>query len=117
MIATILSLLNPLIALLANQFGLFGLILAYLLAISPIVSILIELLELIVKLTQTNKDDEAVAKIQAVWDKVLPYIELLPHVNLPLAPIVMVILKYVVKGASALKGAILGWLAPKPPSL
>jgi phage-related protein len=106
--------ITTVLAFLSEKYGIVGVILAYALAIAPIVSALIEILEAVVLVTESKKDDEVAAKIRAVWSKVLPYLELLPHVNLPVAPVIAKVLGYVLKGVSAIKGALAGWFA-KPP--
>lgn len=57
----------------------------YIILSMVIISPLIELLEGISKLTASTKDDELAAKVKSIRDKVLPILEALPHVNIPVA--------------------------------
>jgi mannose/fructose/N-acetylgalactosamine-specific phosphotransferase system component IIC len=116
MLDSVLGFLSPIFAFLVAKYGIIGSIIAYGIAIAPIVTVLIQLLEFIFSFL-ANQQDEAVAQqIDAVWQKILPWLELLPHANLPILPF----LKYIINGANALKGAVQGWLSssnpPSPPS-
>lgn len=83
---------------------------AYLVVLGiPTVSILIELAELITMLTTTKKDNEAVSKVKSVWQKIIPYLEVLPHVNIPLAPMVVKVFGYVNRGVKAVITGIKSW--------
>ena len=107
---TALQIAGGIIGFLSAQWGQTGLVVGYLVVYGiPAVSILIEVAEFIVGLTPSKQDDEIVNKVQAVWQKVMPWLEALPHVNLPLSATANLILKYVVKGLDAAKGAIQGW--------
>lgn len=109
-VMTVLGYLAPFIGSIADKVGVVGMIIAYLLLfVVPVVSILIEVAEGIAAFTETKSDDEAVAKIKSGWAKVVPILELLPHVNLPLAPAVTKILFYAKKFAKAVAGALKGW--------
>jgi hypothetical protein len=80
--------------------------LAYGVAAMGIVSVLIEIVEIIAKLTPSEKDDLAVAKAKKVKDMVISVLEIFPHVNLPIAPIVLKIgsvLGKILKGLKAAK--------------
>lgn len=60
-------------------------VVGYVIVSMVIVSPLIELLEAVSKLTASTKDDELAAKVKSIRDKVLPILEALPHVNIPVA--------------------------------
>lgn len=80
--------------------------LAYGVATMGIVSILIEIVEVIAELTPTEKDDLAVAKAKKIKNTIISVLEVFPHVNLPLAPIVLkvgTILGKILKGLKAAK--------------
>lgn len=63
----------------AAQGGIFQHILVYAAVISPAVSLLIEIMEAVVKLTPDKEDDKLVSKFKACWSKVKPFFEVLPH--------------------------------------
>lgn len=110
----IFAMLSPILSFFSEKYGIVGQILAYGLFIAPIVSVIIEMIEFVVSFTASKSDDEFAAKLKAGWAKVMPILELLPHANIPLSPIMIKVVMYVMKSTSALKGAIQGWL--KPPS-
>jgi hypothetical protein len=88
-----------------------GMITGYLvLVVLPIMSVLIEVLEAAVKLTESKADDEFAAKVKAVWSKVSPILEVLPHINLPLAPAIVKMVELVLSVLGFLKKL----MAPKP---
>ncbi len=112
MIDSIMAILSPILAFLSEKYGVVGLVLGYLvLIVAPLVSILIEVLEAVVALTPSTKDDDFAAKVKAAWAKYgLPVLELLPHANIPLAPLAIKILDYAKRGAAALLAGIKAFL-------
>lgn len=79
-------------------------VVGYIIVSMVIVSPLIELLEAAAKLTEkTTKDDEVVAKIKSIRDKVLPVLEALPHVNIPVVAIVAKIAEWIKKVTAVIK--------------
>lgn len=112
MLDTMLQVAQGLIGFLSTQWGDTGKIVGYVVVYGiPFISILIEVAEFIVALTPSKEDDVAVSKVRAVWAKVLPWMEALPHVNLPLSPVALKVMKYAQKGISAVKAAIQGWMS------
>lgn len=111
LISSLLPFLKPLLDLAVEKYGAIAVVIAYLLfVVAPIVTVLIEAAEALVILSASNKDDQAVARVKAVWTgKVLPILELLPHVNLPVAPFAAQLVIYIRKGANAAKAAIQAW--------
>lgn len=76
------------------------------LAVCMGVGLLIEGAEVVAALTASKKDDAAVAKIKAIKDKVIAVLEIIPHANIPVAPVILKVLAAVGKGVSVLKAAI-----------
>lgn len=74
-----------------------------------LVSLLIELLEILTALTATTKDDEKIAKAKALRNKIMPFLELLPHANIPVAAGLGKILALLGKVIPSLKAAIEAW--------
>lgn len=120
MLDAILSFLGPVLGFLANQYGTVGMVIGYVVLVGlPLVSVLIEVADALVKLTVSPADDAVMGTVEAVWAKVMPWLELLPHVNLPLSPVIQAVLKYAGKGVGAVVGAIKGWMgggSPPPAS-
>ncbi len=108
LIKSTMEFLSPFILALSGKYGAVAMVLAYAAALAAVVSVLIEILEGIVLFTASKKDDEAAARIKAGWAKVLPFIELLPHVNLPIAPWVSKALTLAQKALAVLKNFIPG---------
>lgn len=108
-----LSFLATMVGLLADKFGPIGTVIAYVLFFVPIVSVLIELLEFCVQMTESKADDAFAAKVRAAWDKAVPFLEILPHSNLPISPILMKVAGFLTKGVAAVKGGVQGWLTKK----
>lgn len=98
-----LSFIGPLLAYAAEHYGIVGTIVAYLLLMIPVVTLLIEVAQAVVTITISSKDDVLVAKVKAAWDKILPVLEVLPHVNLPIAPGIVKIVQLAMK---VLNGAL-----------
>lgn len=101
-----MDMLNTLIVLFSDKYGTVGMVLAHLLFVGPVVSILIECLEAVVTLTESTEDDEFAHKVKTAWGKVLPVLEALPHVNLPIAPVIVKIVTMMVKIAKGVIGFI-----------
>ena len=109
MLEQLLVFLAPVLAVVSQKFGVIGLIFAYsVFFVAPFVSILIEIGEAVVQLSESKKDDEAIAKIKAKWLLVMKVLEVFPHVNLPLSPAILRILQIAAKVLGAVKGAIQG---------
>lgn len=110
MLDQIIGFIAPILGFLSQKYGVIGTVGGYLLfVIAPIVSLLIELLEMAVTLTVSEKDDAFARKVRAVWSKILPILEVFPHVNVPVGAGLAKILKYVGKGIKAAMAAIAAW--------
>lgn len=96
MIASFLVAKFPLLA----QYG------AQAIAVCMLVGLLIEGVEVVAALTASKKDDEAVAKIKSVKDKVIGVLEVIPHANIPVAPVILKLMAAVGKGVKVLKAAV-----------
>lgn len=79
------SLVKWLLPIILNKLPWIPEVVGYVIVSMVIVSPLIELVEAIAKLTASKADDELAAKIKSIRDKVLPILEALPHVNIPVA--------------------------------
>ena len=79
--------------------------------VAPLVSMLIEVVEIIAALTPSTSDDEAAKRMRAKYDGVIKALEFLPHVNLPVAPVLLHVLAVAKKVLGALRGAISGYKA------
>jgi hypothetical protein len=109
MLDQILGFVMPIIAYMGEKYGVVGTVIAYAtLVVAPIVSVLIELFELVASVTASKSDDATAAKIKAFWAKVLPVMEMLPHVNLPIAAAALKAVDMVKKVAEVLKSIITG---------
>lgn len=87
-----------------DKFPIIGVIGAYGVVLVTGIGVLIEIVEVVAKLTPSQKDDEAIEKAKALKKKVIGVLELLPHVNIPIAPVVLKVievLKKIAKGAKA----------------
>jgi len=116
MLATILTFIQPIFTFLSAQYGIVGTIFAYCLTAAPVVTLIIQLLEFIFSFLSNQADEQTALKIDAVWQQILTFLEVLPHANLPVLPF----LKYIMSGVAAIKGAIVGWLSisnPPTPSV
>lgn len=109
MFESIMAFVGPIIAALVQQYGFVGLIIGYLLAAIPVVSLVIEVAEAVVLLSVSDKDDKAVAAAKAKWASVLKVVEFLPHVNVPIAPVIAKVVAYVAKAGKALMAALKAW--------
>lgn len=96
---------------LAQKYGFVGLIIGYLtLVVAPVLSVAIEVFEAFVLVTASTKDDETAAKVRLFWNsKVLPVLEILPHVNIPIAPGIAKIMVLLLKAFKAIKAALVSW--------
>ena len=101
------AIIQMIVQLIGQKFPILLTLTGYILASLVVVSPLIELVELVAKLTPSPKDDEAVSKVKVVAQKIIPVLEALPHVNLPVAKWLVVGAKLIRKGAAALKA----WLS------
>lgn len=79
-----------------------------------LVSPLIEVVELIASMTASTKDDEIAASIHAWKGKIVGILEVLPHVNLPVAAWITVCLSFLKRAVPAAKSAIAAWRASGP---
>lgn len=105
-----LSWLAPIVSMAAAKYGIIGQICAYLVLVGiPVMSVLIEVLDAAVKLIGNASEQAFAGKVDAVWAKVMPVLEVLPHVNLPLSPVIVKVLSMAGKVAAAAIGAIKGW--------
>lgn len=81
-----------------NQLPLVAQILAYVVALYPIVTLLINLLDLLVTFACFKADAPLAAKITTFWNnKALPVLEVLPHSNLPISGFVTSAISVVTK--------------------
>lgn len=116
MLESIISFIGPVIAFLAEKYGIIGTVLGYaFFVVAPIVTLFLEIVHFIVALTPTPKDDEIYEKVKAVWAKILPILELLPHSKIDIPSKVAAIVAIIKKGFAALKGAVEGWKSAEPP--
>ena len=104
MLENSLAVATGLISFLTQNCGVFGTIVGMLIVWGiPIVSLLIEIFEFVVALTPSKKDDEFAIKIKSKWEKILPWLELFPHVNIPLSATALRVLILIKKIAAFLK--------------
>ena len=103
MIQSIMAVIGPILTFLTSQYGDLGTILGYaVLVVAPIVTVLIELMELVVSLTPSTKDDVVVEKLKAGWFQYgLPVLELMPHANIPIAATTLKVIDYTQRGGKA----------------
>lgn len=114
MLDQILGFIMPIIAYMGEKYGIVGTVIAYAtLVVAPIVSVLIEVLEAVVLITASKSDDAFAAKVKAMWAKVLPVMEMLPHVNVPVAAAAVKVVAMVVKVAGVVKNIIAGIFGSK----
>lgn len=107
LILSALPFLKPIFEFLAKEYGTVGIIIAYLLiVVGPSVTLLIELMELIVSITVSKKDDAFAAKVKLYWSKILPIFEILPHANVPIAAGAKKLVEYLGKAVLAIRSAI-----------
>lgn len=93
---------------LVAKFPVLSVIGANTLAIMLTANLLIEGLEAVAKLTPTAKDDDFLAKAKEYAAKAIPFVELIPHVNIPLTAGVIKATEIIKKIAGGLKGAAAG---------
>lgn len=74
-----------------------------------LVSALIELVEILAALTATSKDDELIKKAKALKAKIIPFLEVLPHANIPVAAGLGKIMALLGKLIPSVKAAIEAW--------
>lgn len=99
--------IKNLILMLTEKYSVLGMVLGYLVLVGiPVMSTLIEVLEAAVKLTAGTKDDEFALKVRALWAKILPWLEALPHVNIPIADAIVKAVGIFMKAARAIMAAI-----------
>jgi len=104
--------LTTIIGMLGQKYATVGTILGYIVLVGiPIMTVLIDVMDTIVKATASSKDDELAAKIDAIWAKVLPFLEVLPHMNLPISAGVMKVVNLVLKIINSVKAAIVAWFS------
>ena len=84
---------------LIEKFPVIGVVGAKGVVVVGLVTILLQIADVIVKLTPTQKDDLAVSKVKKVLDFLVPFLKLVPHVNpSPLFKNIGLILEKVLKG-------------------
>jgi hypothetical protein len=98
---------NSIVGFLIGKYPVFANIGAYSIVLMGGVMALIEACEGVVLLTESKKDDEILGKVKMVAKKMIPVLEMLPHVNLPLAQGALV----AVKVMKAIGGAIKGYFS------
>lgn len=104
MLESSLAVATSLISLLEQHWGAFGLVVGSLIVWGiPIVSLLIEVAEFVVEMTPSKRDDAFVQKARLKWEKILPWMEILPHVNVPLSAAAIKVLKLIKRLAAWLK--------------
>jgi len=87
---------------LIEKFPIIGVIGAKGVVFVLIATLLIQVAQIIAKLTPSPKDDEAISKIEKLIDFIMPFLKILPHVNpTPLAARIIEILGKVIKGLKA----------------
>jgi acetolactate synthase small subunit len=87
---------------LIEKFPFIGVIGAKGVVVVGLVTILIQIANVIVKLTPTPKDDEAVSKIEKVLGYLVPVLKMVPHVNpTPLALKITEVLKRLLRAVKA----------------
>jgi len=74
-----------------------------------LISALIELVEILAALTATTKDDELIKKAKALKAKIIPFLEVLPHANIPVAAGLGKIMAFLGKLIPSVKAAIEAW--------
>lgn len=80
------------IVFLSDQYGVFGTTIGYLVFLSPVVSVLLEVSTLLSKITETKYDDLLFRKLSYYWDMYVdPALCLIPRVNIPVAAWIVVI--------------------------
>jgi hypothetical protein len=104
----ILDFLKPFAAFLAQKVPVLSAIAANGLAGLIAVGLLIEVVEVIASLTATSKDDALVAKAKALRDKIVPILEIFPHMNIPVAAGLGKFANVLKKVLGGLKGLIKG---------
>lgn len=91
-----------LISMLLEKFPVLGVVGAHIVVLIGVVSILIQLAQVIVKLTPSPKDDEAVSKIEKAIAFIMPFLKAMPHMNpTPLVTKITDILKRLVRAVKA----------------
>lgn len=71
---------------LSERYGPFGTIVGYLVFLSPIISVLLEVSGWLAKLTETKHDDIIFRRVSYYWDVYIdPALALIPRVNIPVA--------------------------------
>jgi hypothetical protein len=117
--SAIMAILTPIITAMEAKWGVVGTILGYTVVVGlPVMSSLMALMETVMGVVNSTASAATAAKIEAIYNAVLPYLEVLPHANIPLSPVVSSIISVSGKVVSAIQGAISGWLGsnnPPPP--
>lgn len=107
MLDQIFAFLSPVLGLAAEKYGPLGTVLAYLfLFVLPMCSLVIELVEAIAKFTENTDDDVKAAALKAKYAALVKYLEFLPHVNLPLAPMFLKVLQWTGKLVAIVKSVL-----------
>lgn len=87
---------------LIEKFPVIGVVGAKGVILVGVVTILLQIADVVVKLTPTPKDDEAVSKVKKVLDYLVPVLKVVPHVNpTPLILKVTDVLKRLLRAAKA----------------
>jgi hypothetical protein len=104
------SFIGSFISMMAAKWGIVGTICAYIVAFIPIFSLALDIAKACVKFTSSTADDEAVGKVEEVWNKyVYPVLGVLPHMNIPVSAMFLKVTGYIVKGVKAILAAIASW--------
>jgi hypothetical protein len=110
MFESIFAFLNPILGFLVEKYGVVGEVLGYVVLIGlPIITILVEIADFIVIMTPSPKDDEFMAKVHAFLNRVMPVLQMLPHMQIGIPAKIAMVFGYIKRGFAALKGAVAGW--------
>jgi hypothetical protein len=78
---------------------------AHFVFLSPVITSILELVELAVRLTESKKDDGWVKSLRSRWDKVNAFVRLFPQINIPVAAWATSLAKFVFLIATVVKNA------------
>lgn len=108
---SILMILQPILNYLSVQYGQVGLVFGYIvLVVAPIMTVAIDVADVIIKQVASKKVQEEADAINDFWDrKILPWLEVIPHANIPVGSWTVSLVKYLKKGAAAVVAGIKGW--------
>lgn len=104
--------LTTIITMLSQKYAVVGTVLGYIVLVGiPLMTVLIDVMDAVVKATVSSSDDAFAAKVDAIWAKVLPFLEVLPHMNLPISAAVMKVITLVMKVLNSIKAAVVAWFS------